>query len=139
MGLYLVVFADDTTDEELLGVEVGTYADFDTFRSAISDALGEQASSYPTLLAHPDSGTPWSPADAHRLVEELEQLAEVLAARPAHRHEAGSWQPRAMEVTGLRPRTLWESFVDVDGEVLLTQITRLAALAVGTGRPVEFL
>jgi hypothetical protein len=31
MGLYLCVFADAATDEELEGVEVGGYDDFDLF------------------------------------------------------------------------------------------------------------
>ncbi len=39
MGLYLCVFADEATDEELEGVEVGGYDDFNLLRHAVADRL----------------------------------------------------------------------------------------------------
>ena len=39
MGLYLCVFASSDLDEEVDGVEVGSYDDFHTLRTAIAEQL----------------------------------------------------------------------------------------------------
>jgi hypothetical protein len=53
MGLYLCVFQGD---EELDGVDVGSYGDFNHFRSVVAGLEdGPPGSKYPTLILHPDS------------------------------------------------------------------------------------
>ena len=54
MGLYFYVF--DESGEELAGVDVGSYADFNAFRdSVVATAEPETGTSYPVLINHFDS------------------------------------------------------------------------------------
>ncbi len=70
MGLYLAVFDDD---EELEGVEVGSYDDFSWFRNTIVDRLeeGVAGSRFPTLIKHSHCDGQWSPSEAVALKVEL--------------------------------------------------------------------
>jgi hypothetical protein len=84
MGLYLCVFASLTADEELEGVEVGFYEDFETLRSNVADRLegGKWASRFPVLMSHTDSDGEWSVQDAVALGVELEMIEREFATLP---------------------------------------------------------
>src|SRR5206468_1590548 len=60
MSLYLCIFRGD---EEIEGVEVGSYADFGRFRDTVAEKLedGRQGSRFPLLQLHPDSEGEWDP------------------------------------------------------------------------------
>ena len=70
MGLYLCVFDGD---EELEGVDVGSYADFDFFRGAVAEILegGNAGTRYPTLMLHSDCDGEWSVEECIDLEKEL--------------------------------------------------------------------
>ena len=67
MGLYLCIFASDLDDEEIDGVEVGAYDDFDLLRTTVAQQLeaGHWGSRFPVLMSHPDSDGEWSPKEAY--------------------------------------------------------------------------
>jgi hypothetical protein len=70
MGLYLCVFVDDATDEEVDGVEVGSYEDFGRLRATVAERLEPDGwgTSFPVLMSHPDSCRTRSPSEATRPV-----------------------------------------------------------------------
>lgn len=128
MGLYLAVFDGD---EEIEGVEVGSYSDFGCFRETVTAALeaGRPGSRFPTLVVHSDCDGAWSSDDAARLREELVEIADGLRRLPPRMPEAGSWQSDIAKSLGLAPTNLYESFFDVDGELLVERLSELAQIA----------
>jgi len=115
MGLYLCVFANDTDDDEVAAVEVGTYEEFGEFREAVCRRAeaGRWGSRYPTLMNHPDSDGEWTPAEALLLTEELRDLL-------ARRHSM---------LTG---------YTDADGLPLIEGLLAVAEAAVESDRPISF-
>ena len=101
MGLYLCVVDND---EEIEGVEVGSYADFDFFRSSIAEMLesGETGSLFPTLNNHSDSDGEWSTKECVSLKAELgviENRLRLLPTVPFH----AEWQRQVARLQGLSP------------------------------------
>ena len=74
MGLYLCVFDGE---DELEGVEVGSYADFDFFRTTVTELLeeGSAGSRFATLIVHSDSDGEWSFSESERLSLNWRRLA----------------------------------------------------------------
>ena len=139
MGLYLCVFRDDAVDDEVEGVEVGSYADFHRFRQTVADNLegGQWGSRFPVLMDHDDSDGAWSPEDAARLESELLAIADGFAPLPPIDFDT-DWQLELAGRDGIAPRSLLESFIDVDGEPLLERLIELARTAVAVRRPIWF-
>jgi hypothetical protein len=139
VGLYLCVFRDDLVDEELEGVEVGSYADFHRFRETVAATLegGTWGDRFATLMGHDDSNGVWTPAEAARLAQELRTISAAFAALPPVEF-AADWQRELLRGTGMSPASLRESFVDVDGENLLDRLIDLAEVAVTANRPISF-
>ncbi len=137
MGLYLCIF--DAADEEIDGVEVGTYADFGAFRDFVTRELeaGNAGAKYPTLIRHSDSDGEWSVEDCQELRRELADLAAALQARPPIEFVA-DWQRRVAMTIGLRPQNALESFVDVDGELLIERLQSLVETALEHRSPIRF-
>jgi len=136
MGLYLCVFADDV---EIEGVEVGNYADFDVLRSTVKQLLegGIAGAGYPILMLHHDSDGDWNPAECKTLKAELESISESFRCLPATEFRAG-WQQQVAKALGLKPRCLFDSFIDVDGEPLLERLQTLCDVAVESNQPILF-
>ncbi len=136
MGLYLCVFQDD---EELEGVDVGRYSDFSFFRSSVSELLETHGlgSKFPTLLLHSDSDGEWSVSDCKALKDELMVISEAFSRLPAIQFES-EWQRDLAKLLGLRPSSLMESFIDVDGEVLVYRLVQLCDAAIAHDVPVLF-
>lgn len=136
MGLYLCVFDGD---DELDGIEVGSYADFGTFRDTVRDRLeqGRAGSRFPVLMSHSDCDGEWSPDEADRLRAELEVVARELASLPSVALADG-WQRAVARQLGVKPRNLAECFFDVDGEPLVERLIGLCACAVRRGLPILF-
>lgn len=140
MGLYLCVFGSDEGDEDLDGIEVGTYDDFDTFREEIHRRLESGAdwgAQFPVLLQHSDCDGEWTVDECRALRNELATIRTALAAIDPKPYTG--WQSNAAEHAGHRPTDLGECFIDVDGEILLDRMADLAQLAIKTGRPVTFM
>lgn len=137
MGLYLAVFDGD---EELEGVEVGSYADFGEFRDAVADSLerGAIGSRFPTLMLHSDCDGSWSPEEAGRLQMELRQIADEFRRLSPLELKPGSWQAEVARGLGIRATSRYETFIDVDGELLIERLAQLAEVSQRSGREILF-
>jgi hypothetical protein len=136
MGLYLCVFDGD---EDVNGVEVGPYADFNALRDYIVRELegGKAGSRFPVLNLHSDSDGEWSFTDCEKLRGELAEIATALNARPAIKF-VSDWQKTVAKSIGLVPRNAFESFIDVDGEFLIERMQNLVDYAQKRGVPILF-
>jgi hypothetical protein len=136
MSLYLCIFDGN---EETAAVEVGGYADFDALRQYIVAELeeGRAGSRFPTLILHSDCDGLWSVDDCVRLRDELAAIIAAMRLRPSV-PPSWAWQREMAQETGRKPRSALESFLDVDGEVLLEQLEGLVRAALASGRPILF-
>lgn len=136
MGLYLCVFDGD---EELDGVEVGLYEDFEYFRSAVEQCLENsvRGSRFPILMLHSDCDGSWTPAEARVLQQELETIAEEFQRLPAIDWPPGR-QREIAKLFRLTPQCLCECFIDVDGEILIGRLIELADLSQRTSKDILF-
>lgn len=138
MGLYLCVFADAQSDDELDGVEVGGYDDFGEFREAVAGVEpAGWGSGYPILMFHSDCTGDWSVDALPTLRGELSAIRRQLSRRPAVPYGEG-WQREVAQLVGHTPSSMADSFIDVDGEVLLDRLIALVDLAITRSRPVTF-
>lgn len=136
MGLYLTIFDGDV---EIDGLEVGQYADFDTFRSHVTNNLegGILGSKYPTLMLHSDCRGEWSPEDCKKLQLELDSIAEKFSHLPPIEIEKG-WKTLVVKSFRLQLNNLYDCFFDVDGEPLLERLKHLSSLSQKRGLPILF-
>jgi hypothetical protein len=136
MGLYLCVFDNGN---EVEGVEVGSYSDFDFFRTSVTQQLesGFAGSRFPTLIIHSDSDGEWSSTECETLKRELELISTEFRELPAVKF-ASEWQQQVASSIGLRPTRLYECFIDVDGEPLLERLQHLCDVSIQNDQPVLF-
>jgi hypothetical protein len=136
MGLYLCIFDGD---DELDGVEVGSYADFGTFRSAVTTHVegGVEGSRCPTLILHSDCDGEWPPEESALLQVELTVITQKFMELPPEPLGDG-WKPEVAKNFGLHPSNLYDCFFDVDGEPLLDRLMGLAQLSVERNLPIVF-
>jgi hypothetical protein len=137
VGLYLCVFSSDEFDNELDGIDVGSYDDFHDLRQAVCDQLedGHWAKRFPTLMNHPDSDGEWSPGEAVVLIEELLAIQREFRRLPPA--PTSGWRAEAIKRNGVA-KSLDDCFVDVDSEPLTDRLANLARLAVAKQRPILF-
>lgn len=135
MGLYLCVFRDD---EELEGVEVGSYDDFGVLRDQVRDRLeaGLGGCRFPILMSHSDCDGSWSPGEAVLLQAELAVVARELRRHPPL--PLSGWKVEVARTFGLAPRNLAECFFDVDGEPLFDRLIGLCQLSARERLPILF-
>jgi len=76
-GLYLCIFDDD---EDIDGVEIGSYADYNALRDYIVRELesGKAGSEYPTFVLHSDCDGEWPVSDCEKLLNELAEISQAL-------------------------------------------------------------
>jgi hypothetical protein len=136
VGLYLCVFDEE---DEIDGVEVGHYIDFNSLREYITGELegGRAGSRFPTLIIHSDCDGEWSAKECEKLAAELADLATEMKQKPPLPFKS-EWQKFAAKSTGLVPKNAFESFIDVDGKFLLDRLQRLARVAVERDLPILF-
>jgi hypothetical protein len=136
MGLYLCVFEGD---DEIEGVEVGSYSDFEWFRGLVAEKLegGVVGSRFPVLMLHADSDGEWSINQCAGLRAELLEVSQEFRRLPACPFPSG-WQKSVLRSLGLTPSSLYESIIDVDGECLLQRLVGLCDKALEKGQPVLF-
>lgn len=136
MGLYLAVFDGD---EEVDGVEVGPYENYNALRDYIVEVLeGSRAGSrFPTFVMHSDCDGEWSVHECRELLAELAAIsAEMKSQAPVP--FASDWQKQVAKSHGLTPASAFESFIDVDGEFVLDRIAHLANVAIQRNLPILF-
>jgi hypothetical protein len=136
MGLYLCIFDGD---EELDGIQVGSYADFNFFRNEVVKVVegGVAGSRCSTLVNHHDSDGEWSSFECEMLIRELELIINTFQSSPIVEFNS-KWQSEVARKTGFVPANLAECFFDVDGEPLLDRLKALAERGMRTGLPILF-
>ncbi len=136
MGLYLCIFKEE---EELDGVEVGSYSDFNSLRDfLISELESDKAGSlFPVFILHSDCDGEWSPTDCKKLQVELGEISKTLEGMPPVPFNS-DWQKNLASRIGLIPKNALESFIDVDGELLIDRLQKLVELAIKKHLPILF-
>jgi len=135
VGLYLCIFDGD---EDVNGVEVGSYADFGALRDFVVRELEPKAGArFPTFILHSDSDGEWSVVDCQKLQVELDEISVALKGRPAIAFSS-DWQSVVAKSIGLKPQNAFESFIDVDGEFLLERLQNLVRDALARRLPILF-
>ncbi len=135
MGLYLCVFRED---DELEGVEVGGYDDFERFRDAARALDRRVFRRFGTLRANIKPNTSWSHREAARLARELTALGDELRKLPPRAFPQDSWQEQISRERGRAPASLYDCFIDVDGEPLLERLLGLCRVSVEARQPILF-
>ncbi|WP_175831258.1 Imm70 family immunity protein [Burkholderia cepacia] len=127
MGLYLCIFDGD---DEVEGVEVGPYADFDNLRQYIVRELegGISGSRFPVFILHSDCDGEWSAPECKALEVELDEVIRCMKQQSPI-PLSSDWQTSIAQQLGITPANAFESFVDVDGEFVLGRIRDLASIA----------
>lgn len=136
MGLYLTIFDGN---EELEGVEIGSYADFNAFRDHIINALeaGDAGSRFPVLIIHSDCDGVWSPEESALLEMEMHTIQKELCGLPPIELPDG-WQRDIAKLFGLMPSNLNDCFFDVDGEILTERLIKLAQVSQESAQAILF-
>jgi hypothetical protein len=135
MGLYLCVFRGD---DELEGVEVGSYDDFERFREAARALDRRMFRRFGTLRANIKPNTAWSRREAARLGRELARLGAELKKLPPRPFPPESWQEQIAAERRLAPTSLYDCFFDVDGEPLVERLLGLCRVSVEAREPILF-
>lgn len=136
MGLYLCIFDEHN---EIDGVEIGSYSDFNALREYVVKELeeGKAGHRFPNFVLHSDSDGVWEWEECTALHDELRGIMFEMKSRPAISF-VSEWQDRVAKFVGLRPNNAFECFIDVDGEFVLDRIDALALLAIARGLPILF-
>jgi hypothetical protein len=135
MSLYLCIFSGE---DEVAGVEVGTYAEFNALRQAVAELEGGvPGARFPVLMLHADCEGAWSGPECAALESELATIVRELRGRPA-RPFASAAQAASAARRDLVPRHAGECFLDVDGAFLLDGLQQLVARARQTAQPILF-
>ncbi len=135
MGLYLCVCRGD---DELEGVEVGSYEDFERFRDAARALDRRVFRRFGTLRSNIKPNTHWSRREAARVARELALLGAALKKLPPRPFPPGSWQEQIATERGLTPASLYDCFFDVDGEPLVERLIGLCRVSVEARQPILF-
>jgi hypothetical protein len=136
MGLYLCVFDGD---EELEGLEIGSYADFNFLRDTVIAAVeeGQFGKRCPVFVTHSDSDGEWTPTQASQLLVELDLIEEKFAGAPPIEFNS-EWKKGVAKAYGITPKCLLDCFFDVDGEPLIKRLKGMAQLSVQKNVPIFF-
>ena len=137
MSLYLCVF--DASGEEVEGIDVGSYADFNFFRDAVAAAVenGEFGSVCPILNTHSDCDGEWTVVEAAGLLLELDRIEREFSRYSAVDFNS-DWKREISKNRGRQPETLLDCFFDIDGEPLVGRLRELASASISVGCPILF-
>jgi len=136
MGLYLAVFDGE---DEIDGVEVGFYSDFELFRGTIREKLedNKNGSKYPTLMNHVDCEGEWNSSECKLLHNELKNIERNFAIMTPLEHR-DNWQAELISSEGLAIITMADCFIDVDGEPLIERLMLLCKVSIQHDLPIIF-
>lgn len=137
MGLYLCVF--DSADNELDGVEVGSYSDFNFFRDQVTAEVenGHSGSLCPILQNHSDCDGAWTVEDAKLLIKELDLVESVFVNCTPVTFNS-EWKVEVASLFGISINNLQDCFFDVDGESLISRLRGLAETSIKHDSPILF-
>ena len=133
MGLYLCVFDGD---EELDGIDLGSYDDYAWLIDTVVEKMEDGASGlrYLNLVLQSDADGFWDPKACGDLAAELAEIAGRFRDLPPIPFRA-RWQAAVASEVGLKCESLFDCFIDVDGEPVLERMRALAWLAFERGLP----
>jgi hypothetical protein len=136
MGLYLCIFDGD---EEIDGLEIGSYGDYGALIKQVVEKLesGKAGTRFPTLVLHSDCDGIWTPKECGALERELLLIIEGFQKLPAAAFNS-PWQAEIAKQTGHHPQNLHESFIDVDGKLVLNRLLELSRTAQRKNQPIIF-
>lgn len=136
MGLYLAIF---DAKEEIEGVEIGLYSDFNYFRDIVVNELenGQAGLKYPTLNLHSDCDGLWDVEDAQNLENELNDISAAFG-KLAPVEFNSDWQRDTAKSLGIAPKNLKDCFIDVDGEPLIERLLGLVRVSQQRELPIIF-
>lgn len=102
MGLYLCIFDGD---EDIDGLEVGSYADYNALRDYVVRELeeGKAGSRFPAFVMHSDSDGEWSVEECSNLRDELSAIVGAMKTRPPVEFFS-EWQRAVARSVGLVPQ-----------------------------------
>jgi hypothetical protein len=137
MGLYLCVF--DGNGEELEGVELGAYADFNFFRDAVKFGVenGVAGAICPLLQGHSDCDGEWTVEESKALLKELDAIEKSLSEIAPVEFNS-DWKREIAKTHVLSPRNLLECFFDIDGEPLVFRLRQLAEASINSNQSILF-
>lgn len=136
MGLYLAIFDDE---EEIEGVEIGLYSDFNYFRDMVVNELenGLAGSKYPTLNLHSDCDGLWTVEDSQNLETELKSISSAFEKLSPVEFNS-DWQRNLAKSLGIAPKNLKDCLIDVDGEPLIERLLELVVISQKRKLPITF-
>lgn len=136
MGLYLCIFEND---EDIDGIDIGSYADFNAVRECIARTLenGNVGRKFPTLMLHSDCDGEWTVPECQLLQKEIAEISNQLRSFSPIAFPS-RWQADLAKACGIVPRNAYESFLDVDGEFLFERLTKLIDKAIERQLPILF-
>ncbi|MBQ9902117.1 MAG: hypothetical protein IJM51_07005 [Clostridia bacterium] len=135
MSLYLCAMdCREGCDNEIDGVEVGSYEYFGEFRDCVCRYVEESqwGSRCPVLMRHSDCDGTFTPEDCKALMSELSLIYSVFSALPPDSSIAAN-QGREGHFSNL-----CDCFVDIDGVNLIQRLYGLCQCAVESGVSVYF-
>ena len=129
MGLYLCVFASDDSDDDLDGIEVGTYDDFGRLPgrgpSPASKPATDWGARFPTLLQHSDCDGQWTVDECRTLRDELTTIRTALAAVIAGLHGMAGRRGRVRRaVPRTSPNTSSTSTARSGRSIVMSELAR---------------
>jgi hypothetical protein len=137
MGLYFCIFDDH--EDEVDAVEIGTYADYARFTETVTREVesGKLGSVCPMLTLHHDSDGTWSAEDCQKLLDELRVIEEVFRQKPPKPFDV-DWMREVAIERGLSSKSLYECFIDIEGDFLVERLKSLCQTSIQTGHPIVF-
>ncbi|MFL9865714.1 Imm70 family immunity protein [Paraburkholderia fungorum] len=137
MGLYLCIFDEDS--EEIEGVEVGSYADFNLLRETVTTLVedGSPGTLCPVLIKHSDCDGQWTPKEASLLLREFDLIQTAFSNAPPMAFNA-DWKRHVAKKVGIDPQSLLDCFFDIDGEPLIERLRGLAKVSIESDAPILF-
>lgn len=136
MSLYLCIFDNE---EEIEGVEIGSYSDFNFFRDTVIAIVesGKAGSVCPVLINHSDCDGEWSVSEAIALDSELKVIEESFGKYPAIEFNS-PWKSDVAKMFGIKPKNLLDCFFDIDGEPLIERLRHLVKVSIKSNLPILF-
>lgn len=139
MSLYLCVFDfSDTYENEIMGVEVGSYAYFNVFRDCISKYVenDRRGSKCPYIMNHNDSTGVFTPEDCKNVLHELSLIKNVFLNIPTN-NDIIEQNSHLLQDKNLC-ENLADLFVDIDGCNLIEQLELICKCSIKTNLNVYF-
>lgn len=147
MGLYLCIF--NQNEDDICGVEVGLYSYFGEFRDLVSKFTNKDFLSrvlkrkskfslpMTTLLNHSDCDGSWNVDECVHLKMELQEIKQIFINEPPDLSIIELKQD-IFKFYGVKPKNLFECFIDSDCEFLIDRLIQLCDLAIQENRPIIF-